>query len=98
MTLSAAVRHLAAARSLVPVLRLDQAGVGGRVRRRGSWLAAIPAQYGHDLLAEQVELVQHGLQRQAGVVHQGSGAGSAEVLRKVSVLSMTSCGYPPTAG
>ena len=28
------------------------------------------AQHGHDLLAEDVELLQHGLERQAGVVHQ----------------------------
>ena len=28
------------------------------------------AEHRHDLLAEQVELVEHGLERQAGVVHQ----------------------------
>ena len=51
-------------------------------RRRGTaWVGAVRhvgravlgellAQHGHDLLAEDVELLEHGLQRQTGVVHQ----------------------------
>src|SRR5215467_6259929 len=56
---------------LVAVLRLDQALVGRRVR--GLRVAAcgdLLAENRDDLTAEQLELVEHGLQRQAGVVHQ----------------------------
>ena len=37
---------------------------------RGAQRVELPPQHRNDLLAEQVELLQHGLQRQTGVVDQ----------------------------
>ena len=51
--------------------RADAGGVGRPVRhvRRAEGVELL-AQHGNDLFAEQIQLLQHGLQRQAGVVGQ----------------------------
>ena len=49
----------------------SEACVGGvRARAAGRRAANSRAQHRHDLLAEDVQLLEHGLQRQAGVVDQ----------------------------
>ena len=48
----------------------DQGGVGGRVGDVGRTALGEPRAHLREDLAEQVELLEHGLQRQAGVVDQ----------------------------
>src|SRR5690625_3038951 len=61
----------AGARVLTGVVAGDQPLVGGGLRDVGrSVRGELPAQGGHDLLAQDVDLLEDRLERQAGVVHE----------------------------
>ena len=83
-----------------PYAARTRRGVGRGIRNLGgAVLRELLAQHRHDLAAEQVELLEHGLQRQAGVVDEEQLAlVVADVVAEAGVRSMTSCGLPTVSG